>query len=112
MGGRFIAPSGGQLPPLGRYCVFGNLFARMGIASAGAIYRLDRHPSMESSTPSRPLMRGDLRVHLVQADAQAHPDCSTSCRCRFRMARPRRLEKLLADSSAPPASPRSCSLML
>jgi len=33
-------------PSLGRYCVFGNLYARMGIGSEGAIYRLDRHPSM------------------------------------------------------------------
>src|SRR3569833_76916 len=33
-------------PALGRYCLFGNLFARMGIGSEGEIFRLDRHPSM------------------------------------------------------------------
>src|SRR5262245_1319277 len=32
-------------PSLGRYCLFGNLFARLGIGSNGNIYRLDRHPS-------------------------------------------------------------------
>jgi uncharacterized protein YgbK (DUF1537 family) len=50
-------------PVLGRYCVFGNLFARMGIASNGNIYRLDRHPSM-SKHPVTPADESDLRLHL------------------------------------------------
>ena len=29
-------------PALGRYCAFGNLFARLGIGSSGSIFRLDR----------------------------------------------------------------------
>ena len=33
-------------PALGRYTVFGQHFARYGIGSAGAIHRLDRHPSI------------------------------------------------------------------
>jgi uncharacterized protein YgbK (DUF1537 family) len=50
-------------PVLGRYCMFGNLFARMGIGSNGSIYRLDRHPSM-SKHPVTPADESDLRLHL------------------------------------------------
>ncbi|MVN93145.1 four-carbon acid sugar kinase family protein [Mucilaginibacter aquatilis] len=50
-------------PALGRYCFFGNLFARMGIGSKGEIYRLDRHPSM-SRHPVTPADESDLRLHL------------------------------------------------
>lgn len=50
-------------PTLGRYCAFGNLFARMGIGTEGPIYRLDRHPSMRSH-PVTPANESDLRVHL------------------------------------------------
>lgn len=50
-------------PPLGRYCLFGNLFARMGIGSQGKIYRLDRHPSMRCH-PVTPSDESDLRLHL------------------------------------------------
>jgi len=52
-------------PALGRYCVFGNLFARMGIGSAGEIFRLDRHPSM-SKHPVTPADESDLRLHLAK----------------------------------------------
>ncbi|WP_207425271.1 four-carbon acid sugar kinase family protein [Pedobacter sp. SYSU D00535] len=50
-------------PALGRHCVFGNLFAKMGIGSDGAIFRLDRHPSM-SRHPVTPADESDLRLHL------------------------------------------------
>lgn len=50
-------------PALGRYCLFGNLYARMGIGSQGEIFRLDRHPSM-SRHPSTPMHESDLRLHL------------------------------------------------
>ena len=50
-------------PGLGRYCVFGNLFARMGIGSAGAIYRLDRHPATKNH-PITPANESDLRLYL------------------------------------------------
>jgi len=50
-------------PALGRYCVFGNLFAKMGIGSMGQIFRLDRHPSM-SKHPVTPADESDLRLHL------------------------------------------------
>ena len=52
-------------PALGRYCVFGNLFARMGIGSQGEIFRLDRHPSM-SRHPVTPADESDLRFHLAR----------------------------------------------
>jgi uncharacterized protein YgbK (DUF1537 family) len=53
----------GGMPALGRYCVFGNLFARMGTAGSGKIFRLDRHPSM-SKHPVTPADESDLRLHL------------------------------------------------
>ena len=56
-------------PALGRYCAFGNLFARMGIGSSGAIYRLDRHPSM-SRHPVTPAHESDLRLHLLKQTAK------------------------------------------
>lgn len=55
----------GGAPHLGRYCAFGNLFARMGIGSAGAVYRLDRHPSMRQH-PVTPATEADLRLLLAQ----------------------------------------------
>ena len=53
-------------PDLGRYCVFGNLFARYG--AAGPVYRIDRHPSM-SRHPVTPMDEADLRVHLSRQTA-------------------------------------------
>ena len=50
-------------PSLGRFCTFGNLFARIGIGSNGQIYRLDRHPSM-SRHPTTPSDESDLVLHL------------------------------------------------
>src|SRR5690606_25851405 len=50
-------------PPLGRFCLFGNLFAKMGIGSRGDIYRLDRHPAI-SYHPVTPMQEADLRLHL------------------------------------------------
>jgi uncharacterized protein YgbK (DUF1537 family) len=58
-----IIPVLGGMPALGRYCLFGNLFARMGIGSNGKIYRLDRHPSM-SKHPVTPAEESDLRLLL------------------------------------------------
>ncbi len=52
---------GGQ-PDLGRYCLFGNLFARAG--SEGEVHRIDRHPTM-SQHPVTPMHEADLRRHLA-----------------------------------------------
>lgn len=48
-------------PNLGRYQVFGNLFARSGLDTEP--FRLDRHPTM-SQHPITPMDESDLRVHL------------------------------------------------
>ena len=52
-------------PALGRYTVFGQHFARYGIGSAGAIHRLDRHPSI-SRHPVTPMTEADLWLHLAK----------------------------------------------
>lgn len=64
-----LIPILGGMPTLGRYCLFGNLFARMGIGSEGEIYRLDRHPSMRKH-PTTPATESDLRVHLGSQTAK------------------------------------------
>jgi uncharacterized protein YgbK (DUF1537 family) len=51
---------GGQ-PSLGRYCVFGNLYAVA--QQGGPVFRIDRHPTM-SRHPVTPMQEADLRVHL------------------------------------------------
>ena len=58
-----LIPVLGGMPLIGRYCVFSNLFVRMGIGTSGAIHRLDRHPSM-SKHPVTPADEADLRLHL------------------------------------------------
>ena len=67
-GARFVPLLVGA-PALGRHCVFGNLFARMGIGSTGEIHRLDRHPSM-SKHPVTPADESDLRLHLAKQTAK------------------------------------------
>lgn len=57
-----VSPSA---PHLGRFCLFGNLFARMGTIGNGEIYRIDRHPSM-SKHPVTPALEGDLTIHLAK----------------------------------------------
>ncbi|MES2238925.1 MAG: four-carbon acid sugar kinase family protein [Bacteroidota bacterium] len=57
-------------PHLGRYCVFGNLFARMGTIGNGEIHRIDRHPSM-STHPVTPAHEADLRLHLAQQTSKS-----------------------------------------
>ncbi|WP_419899891.1 four-carbon acid sugar kinase family protein [Roseomonas sp. USHLN139] len=52
---------GGQ-PDLGRYCLFGNLFAAAG--TGGEVFRLDRHPTMRAH-PVTPMQEADLRLHLA-----------------------------------------------
>lgn len=51
---------GGQ-PNLGRYCLFGTLFAAAG--AGGSVHRIDRHPTM-SVHPVTPMGEADLRRHL------------------------------------------------
>lgn len=60
-GHAWAAIVGGQ-PNLGRYCLFGNLFASAG--SGGEVHRIDRHPTM-SRHPVTPMHEADLRRHLA-----------------------------------------------
>jgi uncharacterized protein YgbK (DUF1537 family) len=46
-------------PHLGRFVVFGHLFA----ATGGEVYRIDRHPTM-AHHPATPMHEADLRLHL------------------------------------------------
>jgi uncharacterized protein YgbK (DUF1537 family) len=50
-------------PALGRWCLFGTLFARSG--TDGKVYRIDRHPIM-SVHPITPMTEGDLALHLMR----------------------------------------------
>lgn len=59
-GTAFLPVIGGQ-PNLGRYCVFGQLFAAAG---DGVVHRLDRHPTM-SQHPVTPMHEADLRRHFA-----------------------------------------------
>ncbi|PRD44778.1 Hrp-dependent type III effector protein [Phyllobacterium phragmitis] len=60
-----VAIIGGQ-PSLGRYCAFGNLFAR---GPNGQVDRIDRHPVMRRH-PITPMTEADLRIHLARQDFQ------------------------------------------
>ncbi|WP_104203303.1 four-carbon acid sugar kinase family protein [Billgrantia saliphila] len=51
---------GGQ-PSLGRYSLFGNLFAKGG---DGSVHRIDRHPVMQDH-PVTPMREADLRRHFA-----------------------------------------------
>ncbi len=57
-----LVPILGGQPNLGRYCLFGNLFAAAG--AGGAVHRIDRHPTM-SRHPVTPMGEADLRLHLA-----------------------------------------------
>ncbi len=95
LGGAFVPIVGGQ-PDLGRYCVFGNLFAAAG--QGGAVYRLDRHPTMPHH-PVTPMEEADLRLHLAKQGLRV---VSFDSRM-LEGAAPeleRRLDALLADAPA------------
>jgi uncharacterized protein YgbK (DUF1537 family) len=53
-------PIGIAAPHLGRFLLFGNLFA----AAGGEVYRIDRHPTM-AHHPATPMHEADLRLHLA-----------------------------------------------
>jgi 3-oxoisoapionate kinase len=54
-------PIGAGTPHLGRFLVFGHLFA----AAGSEVYRIDRHPTM-ARHPATPMHEGDLRLHLAE----------------------------------------------
>jgi len=59
--GRKPVPVVAGNPALGRYCVFGNLFALS--KTDGAVHRIDRHPVMKSH-PITPMHEADLTLHI------------------------------------------------
>lgn len=61
--GQAVTPLVVGVPVLGRYVVFGNLFARSGLDSEPV--RLDRHPTM-SRHPITPMDEADIRLHLAR----------------------------------------------
>jgi len=61
--GQCLTPFVLGVPVLGRYVVFGNLFARSGLDAEPA--RLDRHPTM-SRHPVTPMDEADVRLHLAK----------------------------------------------
>lgn len=63
-----LVPIVAGTPALGRYCLFGHLFARSG--TDGQVYRIDRHPIM-SVHPVTPMQESDLALHLQQQAALA-----------------------------------------
>ena len=65
--GNDVIPIVGGTPALGRYCAFGNLFARSG--TDGQVHRLDRHPIM-GMHPITPMTEADLALHLSIQTAQ------------------------------------------
>ncbi len=61
--GKALIPMLIGAPSLGRYQVFGHLFARSGLDTEP--YRLDRHPTMRHH-PITPMIESDVRLHLAQ----------------------------------------------
>jgi uncharacterized protein YgbK (DUF1537 family) len=59
--GNDLLPIVGGQPNLGRYCLFGTLFAAAG---GDVIHRIDRHPTMKAH-PVTPMAEADLRLHLA-----------------------------------------------
>jgi uncharacterized protein YgbK (DUF1537 family) len=85
------------MPDLGRYCVFGNLYARFGTGGDGPVYRIDRHPSM-SRHPVTPATESDLRLVLgAQTRKRIALFDLFNCRLPAREARQALDELLAAD---------------
>ena len=61
--GTVTVPIVAGTPGLGRYCLFGHLFARSG--TDGKVYRIDRHPIM-SAHPVTPMDESSLVEHLTR----------------------------------------------
>ncbi len=59
--GTKTVPIGVAAPHLGRFLLFGNLFA----AAGKQVYRIDRHPTM-AHHPATPMHEADLRLHLAK----------------------------------------------
>jgi uncharacterized protein YgbK (DUF1537 family) len=94
VGNAFVPIVGGQ-PSLGRYCVFGHLFAR---DSAGEVHRIDRHPTM-SRHPVTPMGESDLRLHLAAQGMERVALLACPAYDEDAAAQSARLDALLADGA-------------
>ena len=90
-----VIPIVAGTPALGRYCVFGNLFARSG--TDGQVHRLDRHPIM-AAHPVTPMAEADLANHLAAQTAQRIAKFTLPALAGGRDTMDRELDRLLADS--------------
>ena len=90
-----VIPIVAGTPALGRYCLFGNLFARSG--TDGQVHRLDRHPIM-SAHPVTPMTEADLARHLAAQTVQRIARFELPHLATERLAMDRELERLLAQA--------------
>ncbi len=82
-------------PALGRYCTFGNLFARSG--TDGQVHRLDRHPIM-GTHPVTPMTEADLARYLSPQTTQKIAKFTLPTFAGGRDAMDCELERLMADT--------------
>ena len=90
-----VVPIVAGTPALGRYCVFGNLFARSG--TDGQVHRLDRHPIMRAH-PVTPMPEADLARHLSAQTVQPIARFELPNFATDRPAMDRELERLVAQA--------------
>ena len=90
-----VIPIVAGTPALGRYCVFGNLFARS--ATDALVHRLDRHPIM-AKHPVTPMAEADLANHLRAQTAQSIAKFTLPAFSDGRDAMDRELDRVLASS--------------
>jgi uncharacterized protein YgbK (DUF1537 family) len=93
-------------PALGRYCLFGHLYARSG--TDGRVYRIDRHPIMRVH-PVTPMDESDLALHIARqaplrfagvtlADLDRGPEAAETA---WRAALETGAEAVLIDAASP-----------
>lgn len=90
-----VIPIVAGTPALGRYCLFGNLFARSG--TDGLVHRLDRHPIMRTH-PVTPMAEADLARHLSAQTGQQIARFEWPHLAGERAAMDRELDRLLAQA--------------
>ncbi len=93
--GNGVIPIVGGTPALGRYCAFGNLFARSG--TDGQVHRLDRHPIM-GTHPLTPMTEADLACHLSAQTTQKIAKFTVPSFLGGRDAMDRELGRMVADA--------------
>lgn len=103
-------------PELGRYSLFGTLFARHNVD--GTVHRIDRHPTM-SIHPTTPMREADMRRHIGEQTTQridllAAPEIAGSTEQAaqaLNRALSRKPDVLLIDIADQPAEARVGALL-